>query len=387
MTSRQTASMTTPRHDHELSLEEIVTLGDTSETERVSLYLPTHPAGREADQDPIRFRNLLRLARAELGDAGLSAPAERLASDPTFWAHGTAGLGVLIDSGGLTAVRLADPVEELVVVSDRFHLKPLLAAAHRARECHVLALSRHAVRLLHATRGTVDEVAVPELPAGIDDALRWDDRERQLQSHATGRVGSGSATAAYHGQGGGNEQHESDLRRYVQVIDRAVSAHLGDARVPLVLAGVDELVAVYRASTHHRHVVAGAIGGNPDHVEDRDLAARAMELLEPAVDTAEERARDRFLSARHATVGTVEQAVVAAEAGQVESLFVPHDAACWGRFRPGHTALTEHDERRPGDHDLADVAAVETLRHGGEVFLVRAADVPGEGTAAATLRY
>jgi hypothetical protein len=387
MTSRQTASMTTPRHDHELTLDEIVALGDTSETERVSVYLPTHPAGREADQDPIRFRNLLRLARAELSDARVLAPAESLVAEAGFWAHGTAGLAVLIDTGRLTPVRLSDPVEELVVVSDRFHLKPLIGAVRRARECHVLALSRRAVRLLHATNGSVAEIAVPDLPDGIDDALRWDDRERQLQSHATGRVGGGSATAAFHGQGAGNDQHESDLRRYVQAIDRAVSGHLGDSQVPLVLAGVDEVVAVYRAMTHHRHVVGGAISGNPDHLESRDLAARAMELVEPAVDTAEQRARDRFLGAGHATVGSIEQAVVAAEAGQVESLFVPDDVACWGRHRPGHAALSEHDERRPGDHDLADVAAVETLRHGGEVFLVVSAAVPGAGTAAATLRY
>jgi hypothetical protein len=33
------------------------------------------------------------------------------------------------------------------------------------------------------------------------------------------------------------------------------------------------------------------------------------------------------------------------------------------------------------------VAATETLRHGGQAFVVPSGDLPGVGTAAATLRY
>jgi hypothetical protein len=79
--------------------------------------------------------------------------------------------------------------------------------------------------------------------------------------------------------------------------------------------------------------------------------------------------------------------VIAAAAGQVASIFVPGDTAYWGRYRPGHVELVEHNDREHGDHDLADVAATETLRHGGDVFVVAVHDVPGGGTAAATLRY
>jgi len=40
----------------------------------VSLYMPTHRAGRETEQDPIRYKNLLREAEERLMANGLRSP-------------------------------------------------------------------------------------------------------------------------------------------------------------------------------------------------------------------------------------------------------------------------------------------------------------------------
>jgi hypothetical protein len=36
-----------------------------------SIYLPTHPVGREQQQDPVRFKNLLTETREKLKDHGM----------------------------------------------------------------------------------------------------------------------------------------------------------------------------------------------------------------------------------------------------------------------------------------------------------------------------
>src|SRR4051812_12492437 len=66
----------------------------------VSIFLPTHVAGREIRQDPIRFRGLLDDAAARLLRAGMRRPeieamlarAYKLAADETFWRHQEKGL-------------------------------------------------------------------------------------------------------------------------------------------------------------------------------------------------------------------------------------------------------------------------------------------------------
>jgi len=353
----------------------------------VSLYLPTHRAGREVTQDPVRLRQLVASAAAEVAESELLAAANRLLDDRDFWAHGTDGLAVLAGADGTTAVRLSESPRELAVVSDRFHLKPLMATVGRSVVFDVLALSRHRARLVSVTGPRAVEVDVAGMPASMAEALRFDDRERQLQSHAGDRVGTGRVAATFHGQGGAGDARDADLERYLQQVDHAVAEHHAGSTRPLVLAAVDEIVGVYRKLTRCGSVVDEHLAGNPDQLPAADLADRARPLVEPPSIEAERNARESFLAASRATVDTIEQAVVAAAAGQVAAVFVPGDREYWGRYRAGHHMLDERETRAPGDHDLADVAAGETLRHGGQVFVVAAADVPGGGTAAASLRY
>lgn len=356
-------------------------------SDRVSLYLPTHRAGREVTQDPVRLRQLIGLARAEAGEGELLAAIGTFVQDRSLRGHGVMGLALLVDRTGATAIRLSEPPAELVVVSDRFHLKPLIAAIGRRLAFDVLALGRHRVRLVRVDGSRAVEAEVPGLPTSMTDALRWDDREPQLQSHAAGRIGAGRVAAAFHGQGGTGDAREADLDRYLRLVDRPVVAHRSGSTRPLVLAGVDEIVAAYRRLTSCAHLADAHIGGSPDQLRAAELADRGRRFVRPSTAAAEHEAREAFLAGAAATVDTVEQAVIAAAAGRVTSIFVPADRASWGRYHPGHRRLDEHDERQAGDHDLTDVAATETLRHGGLAFVVPASEVPGGGTAAATLRY
>jgi hypothetical protein len=359
----------------------------SSSSELVSIYLPTHQAGREVSQDPVLFRQLVANAAEEVAERELLAAAERLVGDREFWAHGSPGLAVLAGPDGTTAIRLSEPTAALAVVSDRFHLKPLVAALARRVEFDLLAMSRHSVRLLDVTASTGVEIEVPGLPTSMPEALRWDDREPQLQSHSGGPAGRGQVAATFHGQGGGSDTRDADLDRYLHLIDHAVADHRSGSTRPLVLAGVDEIVAAYRKITRCAHVLDDHVAGNPDQLRPAELADRARRFVPPSSADGERTARESFLAGAAATVRTIEQAVIAAAAGQVATVFVPADREYWGRYQTGHRVLKEHETREPGDHDLADVAATETLRHGGLAFVVPASDIPGDGTAAATLRY
>ena len=374
--------------DVDLNDDDLATWSATSSSsELVSIYLPTHRAGREVTQDPVLFRRLIANAAGEVATGELLAAVARLVDDRDFWAHGSVGLAVLAGPEGATAIRLSEPTRELAVVSDRFHLKPLVAARARRVEFDVLAMSRHSVRLVDVTGPRAVEVEVPGMPTSMPEALRWDDREPGLQSHSGSRAGGGRLTATFHGQGSTSDARDVDLDRYLHMIDHAVADHRSGSTRPLILAGVDDIVGVYRKLTRCAHVLDDHVAGNPDQLRAAELADRARRFVPPSAADAERTARESFLGGAAATVRTVEQAVIAAAAGEVASIFVPADREYWGRYRSGHHLLEERETRGPGDHDLADVAAIEVLRHGGLAFVVPASDIPGGGTAAATLRY
>lgn len=77
----------------------------------------------------------------------------------------------------------------------------------------------------------------------------------------------------------------------------------------------------------------------------------------------------------------------AAYSGQVDTLFVPIGVQRWGRFDPEDLSVHVHDEPEPGDEDLLDFAAIQTILNSGTVYAVEPENVPDSRYVAATLRY
>jgi hypothetical protein len=138
----------------------------------VSIYMPTHRVGREVQQDPIRLKNLLGKAQDRMVAGGVRAPearellepAEKLLHDGLFWQRQSDGLALFVSVEMFHHYRLPFDFEELVVVTDRFHIKPLLPLLSGDGRFYVLALSQSEVRLLQGTRYSVskDSVTCPD---------------------------------------------------------------------------------------------------------------------------------------------------------------------------------------------------------------------------------
>ena len=360
----------------------------------VSIYLPTHPSGGKTAEDPIRLKNLTVHAAAELRSVGCAvhdvedvlSTMTSLQDEYAFWAHQGHGLAVFATRERTWTYRLPDPVDELVVVADRLHIKPLLPRVSSGDSYYVLALSQNVVRLLHGSRYSMNELALGEIPESLALALRFDDREPQLQSHSALRTGTGHVAATFHGQGVGKDTRGADLDRFLAAVDAGV-CKLVDDRAALVLAGVEHVVARYRKLTRHPLVVHGEITGNPERLRVDELHDRAWPLVQPLFDAAQREARERILDGSERTRTTLTDVVWAARDGRIRSLFVPLGVQRWGHVDEGQDKVVEHDDRRPGDRDLFDVAALDTLLTGGNVFAVAPEDVPGPGPLAAELRY
>lgn len=378
-----------------ISTDELRRLATHVGEQSVSIYLPTHRAGKETAQDPIRLENLASRAIDELVALGArrTEAEARLGRvlhafrDGDFHTHLEDGLAAFVDGDQVSMYRLPDRVEELVVVADRFHLKPLLPSVASGEVFYVLALSQKQVRLLRGTRYRIAELELVDAPESLTEALWYLDRERQLQYHGAQRVGRGRVAAIFHGHGMGKETHDADIVQFFRAVDEGVRTIIGDHRAPLVLAGVAYLHPLYRTASRYPAIVDGGIEGNPEPMSAEELHDRAWPLVEPVFNAGRDAARAAFLEAGAKTVSTVADAVDAAHAGRMASLFVPRGVTRWGIVDETGHVREEHEERRPGDRDLLDDAAVATLTRRGEVYVVDPADVPGDGPVAGVLRY
>ena len=160
----------------------------------------------------------------------------------------------------------------------------------------------------------------------------------------------------------------------------------------MVLAGVDYLQPIYREANSCAQVMDEGIDGNPERLSDRELHDRAWAILEPYFAKEQERAANQYreLAGVGRASHDLEQIVPAAHNGRVSSLFVAVGVQQWGAFDTSAGEVLMHDEREPGDQDLLDLAAVQTLVHQGQVYAVQPGNVPangGEASIAALFRY
>jgi hypothetical protein len=377
-----------------LSSKDLVVLADERGGPRVSIFLPTHEPGSE-QQDPIRLRNLLREAERRLATAGLRHPQARdvlapgfeLAGDASFWRDiPVGGLALFLAGDGGRHLRLPYHPRELVVVGDRFHVKPLLPLLCGDGRFYLLALSQRRVRLFEGDRDGLQALALRDVPADLAEAMRFDDRHEQLQLHQTGPARpAGRPAATFHGHGVGSDDAKDRILRYFREVDHGVQRALGNNRAPLVLAAVDYLRPLYRAASTYPHLLAQGVSGNPDHLDPHTLHRQAWTVVGDRFGSGQRAAAARYRALEHQDLATqdLDRIVLTAAAGQVEALLVPLDSERWGTTNPVTGAAQLHREPDPGDVDLFDLAAVETLRHGGTAYPLE----PGQTRPAAILRY
>ncbi len=362
----------------------------------VSVYLPAHAMTPESGQDTIRLRNLLDEAERRLvadgtrrpAAQGLLAPGRELLGHGRFWSYQSDGLALFLAPGWSRVFRLPQEFAELVVVGDRFHVKPLLALLTAGTHYYVLALSKNKVRLLEGSKHGLHEVELAGGPGSLRGALRYDAPEREQRLHTAAHGGAG-ARAVFHGHGTGGEVEKGLLERFLHQVDDGLREILGTETAPLVLAGVDYEQAEFRRITRYPHVLGDGISGNPEPLRADELHERAWRIVEPIFTKARRLAEQRYLEADggQGTVSGVAEVVRAATEGRVDTLFVPAGEQRWGTVGTDSPVVTVHDGFRPGDEDLLDRAAVQTLLTAGTVFAVPAQQVPGPGPVAALLRY
>src|SRR5690554_3032544 len=124
----------------------------------VSLYLPTTPLTQEIEQSRINLGNLVKKAIGQLEANGLEKRRiwslqeqfDGLLADDEFWNHQANSLAILATPESLRTYRMANKLKEIVEVSDRFHLKPLLRALTFPQDRKSTRLNSSHVRISYA---------------------------------------------------------------------------------------------------------------------------------------------------------------------------------------------------------------------------------------------
>jgi hypothetical protein len=380
-----------------ISKNDLLTLAAERAEACVSIFMPTHRMGRETQQDPIRLKNLLDEASNRLQAQGMRTidiknllePGQLLVEDEMFWQHQAQGLALFLSSDSFLFYRLSLEFEALVVVGERFHLKPLMPLLSGNGRFYILALSQNEVRLLQGTRETVAQVELEDVPESLAEALKYDDPEKQQQYHTQTSSGGGRRAAIFHGQGVGVDDENTNIFRFFQQVNKGLQDILSNQTAPLILAGVEFLHPFYQQANSYNHLLPEGIIGNPDEWSAEELHRWAWEILEPYFQQAQEEALAQYANLAHTAEASSDsrEIIPAAHYGRIKTLFVATGIQQWGTFDEETDTLNLHQNPEAGDGDLLDATALQTLLNGGTVYAVDPERVPGSKSLAAIFRY
>jgi len=367
-----------------------------------SIYLPTFRTGQNIDQNKIAFKNLLRKTEKELKEAGIRKnqmesfleQPNRLLNDSAFWKNQSDGLAVFISEDGFSYHRFPLRFEPLAVTGNRFHLKPLLPMLSNDGRFYLLTLNLNGPHLYQGTHYSVSELKLQQVPDSLREALKYDDPERQIQYHSgvTSPGGRANYKPTFHGQGVTGDEDKNEIVRFFQKVDKGIKALLGGENSPLVLAGMDHLIPLYRKVNSYPHLLEDGVVGNPEDKDLQELHRQGWKVVKPIFEEKQEKAREAYLALSGRNEGKssadLKEVVPAAHYGKVDILFVPVEKHVWGTFDPEAGEIDLHDNKTASSDDLIDLAAVQTLFHGGRVFAVEAEKMPaGEEYTAAVFRF
>jgi hypothetical protein len=368
----------------------------------VTIYLGTHAAGVEVNEhyDPINFKNQLQEAARRLTEKGkdegfvkqLLEPGFELVRNEDFWTTLSAGFAVFISEGYFKYIKMpVVPAEEMLVVNSRFSVAPLVSIMISKEYFYLLVISKQCAKLFRADAWGMEIVPL-DLPQSIDEVKRISGLDATtFRSGSNGpRAPRYSQEGAYHGIGGGNPDDKDNILTYFEAVDDILwDKVLNKENAPLVLAGVEYEIPIYRSACDYHNVWPQALTGSREHQPTATLYQDAREVMKPYFEQRVTRALDLFMNnrANERTSIITSDIIPAAYYSQVSHLFVTKGEHIWGHFDEMANELQIHETPDQGGEDLIDQAVVKTIANGGEVFLLDKEKMPVDAEMAALLRY
>jgi hypothetical protein len=348
-------------------------------------------------ESPIRLDHLVRDVKKALQERGVGAAISAQLVGPINELAITAEAG-RIWGNALIIFRSPDvfryyflqrPLPESLSIADRFQVRPLLAVLTREQRFHLLGLSQQRIRLFHCTQHRIEEAELRGIvPSNMREWMNNRIPDHVLHNRSSAGPSIGSMKGVMFGTSTGREDEDDSLKHFLKEVNRGLHMLLGNDTTPLVLAGVEEEVTLYRRLNTYPRLLDKTVHGSPDGLPARILHERAREVVSQTCSEPLRKALADFHKQRDFGRVTFRQdeAIKAAFDGRVADLFMAENAERTGVWGPDAGNIQASPDRARQE-DLLNAAALQTVTHGGRAFSLPASAMPENAEIAAVLRY
>ena len=382
-----------------ITKKKVLELSEIHSTFCVSIFIPTHRAGKETNsgKDALNLKNQLKDIKLKLSQKGMTVqdiekfvkPVNDMVNDSEFWRHQSDGLVIFLSDNLYEKYTVPVYFEEFNYLSNEFYLKPLMPLFNGDGLFYLLTLKMDDVKFYEGTRHSITEIVVNDLiPSQLEDSVGYDYEQKSLQFRSQqGNKGQGM----FHGHGDSESVLKNELLRYFRKIDKGLMTILhDDQKPPLVVCCLDYHFPIYQEVNSYQNLFLQHISGNPADKDVFLLHEEAWELLQPYFSKTRQEKLDQFSKfiGTGRTSSDINEILPAALEGNVDTLFLENRADIFGIYNPSTQEINIQDTHQIPNVSLMNLVAMKVLIKGGTVYLFEKEDKPDVSTKISALfRY
>lgn len=400
-----------------LGIEEFRRLLEVDEGPAISIYLPL-------ERQEMTFKGLRLQLRAHIDGAAqklkdseeyeatvyqpLLERLRAMGEEPDFFNQTGDGVAVFAAPGFFKVYFLPVAFENICVVGENFHTRPLLEHIAAPANYWVLAIGEKEVTFWEGSPTGVEQVEIAGLPKSMQEALLIEEEPTQTgmrsqtggtqaykgqSTRITRAMGGRLPSPIFHGQGGGKEERNAYLQAYFAQVSKGIGEYLGDARGPLILAAVDYCHPIFRQASKLNNLAPEGIVGNVHFWNDRQIYEAAYPIARRVLNERKEEALREWERAFGRGNAELDPVMVGRRIveGRVHRLLLDEEAHRWGRFDRATGEIREAREDSDEEEqflavDIYDELAETVIQRGGEVIVLSHQEMPSQTGVAAILR-
>ncbi len=378
-----------------------INLSKSKASPYISIYSPTSRQSSEGyKKDQIHFKNQLQEVAIKLDKdhhlenkeiKSLLAPAHELLDNQKFWQNNSDMLACFISSEGMEILKVPIDIKDgQNFIGEKPLLLPMVPELSDDGHYYILLLNLDQILLYEATRNSIQEILLDPEEVALSFTAEEEEDENQKQLHGQG--GSGNAGVMYHGHdGGSDEKKKVTILNYFHRMTNMLEPKLYNNPLPLILAGVDYLIPIFKEASKYNHLLDGHVSGAYGEKDMMTLHQKSWEIVAPFFE--KERIKRKETFSQKAADGLALsndqlKIIKAALTGGVETLLVnANHKHLFGTYDPENHIINVTDTQENSGHCLIDEAAARTIEFKGKVYIVEEENMPEGAQVAAILRY
>jgi hypothetical protein len=331
---------------------------------------------------------LLDRATGENKAQAIKEALKSIKDDRLFWNNTLDGLAILANPERCIIYKLMMPVEEICIVADSLHIKPLVRYFQIADKYQILALNMDSFDIYEGSRDGIEKFEMPEGdPTTLEEVLGSEQTDAYL---SYGSYGGAAGTPMFHGHGDSKSEKDIDREKYFRYVDKYVYDNFSrPSGLPLILVAVTEHHAQFEKISKNPHLEKPGVKESPKSLSADELRKETWKAMEPRYIEKTEKDIERFSSGvvRGMASDDIKEVALAAVEGRIDKLLIEAGRTLPGKF---NHATGEIEKKSPDigkTDDIIDDIAEAVIKHKGSVTVLEKERILVKTGVAAIYRY